>query len=111
MTRLNLMGNRNVERVLFARPPLTTVPWASLWCLCLMAKTAHDDTQLYYGGVGWLQLQMGYTDGPSGRRAVMRHLVILETAGYVRRTDKRQGHRAIYELRIPGLVRPPSTGG
>lgn len=111
MTHLNLMGNRNVERVLFARPPLTTVPWAPLWCLILMAKAAHDDTQHYWGGVGWLQLQMGYPDGPGGRRTVMGHIATLERAGYVSRTDKRKGKRVIYELHIPGLVRPPSTGG
>jgi hypothetical protein len=69
--------------------------------MLLMAKAAHDDTQLYYGGIGWLQLQMGYADGPHGRRKIMRHLATLEGAGYLRRTSKRHGHRVIYELRLP----------
>jgi DNA-binding transcriptional ArsR family regulator len=69
--------------------------------MLLMAKAAHDDTQLYYGGIGWLQLQMGYPDGPGGRRTIMHYITRLEAAGYVVRTNKRQGKRVIYELRLP----------
>jgi len=100
------MGNRNVERVLWAHPPITDVPASARWCLVLMAKAAHDDSQLYWAGVGWLQLRMGYPDGPGGRRTIMHYLTALEAAGYVRRTDKRKGKRVVYELHLPDMLPP-----
>jgi DNA-binding transcriptional ArsR family regulator len=102
--QLVTMGNRNVEAVIWAMPPINDVPPMTWRCLVTMAKVAHDDTQLYYGGVEWLELAMGYQLGPSGRRAVMRHLELLERAGYVRRTGKKRGSRWIYELHLPGIL-------
>ena len=104
------MGNRNVAAVLHAMPPITDVPLAARWCLLLMAKVAHDDTQRYYGGVEFLELAMGYQIGPSGRRKIMRHLAALEAAGYVTRTGKKRGNRWIYELHLPGQLGHVSTG-
>lgn len=98
------MGNRNVERMLWCQPPITDIPPQSRWVLLLMAKAAHDDSQLYYGGVAYLALGLGYTDGRNGRRAIMRHLALLQDTGYLFRTDKRSGRRVVYELRLPQLL-------
>lgn len=104
------MGHKNMARVMLAQPGIRVPPMA--WrCLLLMAMRAHDNEPLYWGGVGWLQLNLGYQTGPSGRRKVMRHIATLESAGYIVRTPKRVGHRVVYELRLPELLGPPSTGG
>lgn len=98
----NPMGNGNVERLLWAVPPITDIPSQTRWCLLLMAKRAHDEDPRYYGGLTHLMLNLGYSVDASGRRAVMRHLAKLQAAGYVTHTGKREGHRTVYELHLPG---------
>ena len=97
-----LMGNRNVEILLWSVPPITDVPPTTFRLLLLMAKRAHDDEPYYYGGLSHLMLNLGYSMNASGRRAVMRHLAILQDAGYISKADKKQGRRTIYELHLPG---------
>jgi hypothetical protein len=104
------MGNRNVDRLILALPPITDIPPTTWRCLLLMAKAAHDDTQLYWAGTGFLVIHLGYSTGASGRRAVMRHLAILESAGYISRTSKTRGHRRIYELHLGDPLGHLSTG-
>lgn len=101
MTALT-MGNRNVERCLWAVPAITDIPATTYRVLLLMAKRAHDDEPYYYGGLSHLMLCLGYSLDASGRRAVMRHLAKLQDAGYIFKTDKREGRRTVYELHLPG---------
>ena len=103
------MGNRNVAAILHAHPALP-LPWATWACLLHMAKVAHDDTGLYWAGVEYLQIAMGYKSGPSARRAVMRHLELLETAGYISRSGKKRGSRWVYELHLPDQLGHVTTG-
>ena len=70
--------------------------------LVLMAKRAHDDEPYYYGGISHLMLNMPGPDGPHKRRLMMKYLTILQDAGLVRVTDRREGHRRVYELHLPG---------
>src|SRR5262245_50542100 len=104
------MGHQNLDRVLLAQPPIRLPPQTRL-CLLLMARVAHDKAPLYWGGVTWLQMNMGYAETPAGRRQVMTHLRRLESAGYLTRTDKKRGHRAVYELHLPGLTQPVDNHG
>lgn len=96
------MGNRNVERLLWSVPPITDIHQATFRVLLLMAKRAHDDEPLYYGGMSHLMLNMGYSVDANGRRAIMRHLAKLQAAGYITRTAKYDGRRTVYELHLPG---------
>lgn len=98
------MGHNNIDRILLAHPPITDVPAQARWCLLLMGKAAHDETQLYWGGLAWLQMQMGYPINAGGRRVIMQHLAALEMHGYISRTDKRKGHRRVYELHLPAQL-------
>src|SRR5215831_13240796 len=100
------MGNRNLERCLLCTPAITDIPARTLHCLLLMAKVAHDDAPLYWGGMTWLGMRLGYQPGPIARRETMRHLATLERAGYISRTSKRHGRRVVYELHLPTLVGP-----
>jgi len=104
------MGYRNVHRLLLAMPPVTDIPPTTRWVLLLMAKAAHDDTGQYWGGVSFLAMHLGYDNKRTGRREVMRHLARLQDAGYVKVTDNRKGKRVVYELHLPGLLPPSSTG-
>ena len=103
------MGNRNVAAILHAHPPLP-LPWAPWACLLHMAKVAHDDTQLYWGGVEYLEIAMGYKAGRTGRRRIMEHLALLQTAGYISRTGKKHGSRWVYELHLPDQLGHVSKG-
>jgi len=104
-----MMGHRNMDRIMLAQPCLD-LPAQTRYCLLLMGRLAHDEAPLYWGGVSWLQLNMGYSQGPSGRREVMRHLKRLERDGYITRTPKRRGHRVVYELHLPGGYPPVDDG-
>jgi DNA-binding transcriptional ArsR family regulator len=100
------MGANNVRALLLATPPLTYLPGRSVHCLLLIALRAHDDTGLYYGGLSWLQLQLGYQLNEGGRQNVLRHLKLLEKHGLLRRTGDRRGRKAVYQLTIPSPFGP-----
>lgn len=100
------MGNENMRRIVWHTPPLTYLPWASLWCLLLMGSRAHDSTGLYFGGLEWLQLQMGYQLNEGGRQNVLRHIRLLEKHGLVYRTGDRRGRKAVYQLTLPPMLGP-----
>lgn len=101
------MGHRNVEKLLNAQPPLVRfITPTQFICLQHMAKVAHDDAPLYWGGVEFLALSLGYQIGPTGRREVMRHIRALEDAGYISRTQKKHGRRLVYELHLPSELPP-----
>lgn len=102
------MGHMNVDRLLNAQPPLMQVLTpVQFICLLHMAKLAHDQAPLYWGGVDFLALSMSYPPGPSGRRIILRHIRALEDSGFIVRTHKKQGRRVVYELQLPPLL-PPS---
>ena len=92
-----------MERVLFAHPPVQVTPDRALRVLLLMAKRSHDDEPYYYGGLSHLMLNMPGPAGPNKRRTIMRYLAALQDAGYITATEKRVGHRRVYELHLPGL--------
>jgi hypothetical protein len=100
------MGDRNVDRVLLAQPPLGLyMPAATLLVLILMARRAHDDTGRYWAGTAWLQVAAGYPAGPVGRRAVRRHMATLTDLGYLKRLPETVGQHAVYQLQLPGIPR------
>lgn len=99
------MGDRNVERVLLAMPPISThVSIRSTIVLVHMAKLAHDSTGLYFGGIEWLEQRVYGDTGTHHRRAIMRNLAELEKQGYVSRTAERRGRKAVYQLHLPDLL-------
>ena len=100
------MGNHLIERILWHTPPLTDVPFKTLHCLLLMASRAHDKTGLYFAGIEWLQLQLGYQMNKGGYVHTMRHIRALEKAGYVRRTGQMRGRKHVYQVSIPGQLDP-----
>jgi hypothetical protein len=101
-----VMGHKNIDRVLLAQPPLDLPP-RTAWVLLLMAKAAHDETGHYWRGQTWLAVTMGYKPGPDGRRAIRRHLAILTDAGLVKRLPDSVGRNGVYQLTLPGLLGKP----
>ena len=95
------MGYRNVERIMWAQPPIDVTPNAKL-LLLLMARRAHDEEPFYFGGITHLMLNMPGPDTPDKRRRIMRYLAALHKAGLITSTRKRVGHRRVYELHLPG---------
>ena len=91
-----------MERCLWAHPPLE-ISHGAWHLLVLMAKRSHDDEPYYYGGISHLMLNMPGLSVEAKRRAVMRHLKELQDAGLVKPTDRREGHRSVYELHLPGI--------
>ena len=100
------MGSENVKRILWHQPPLTDVSLPAWRCLLLMASRAHDKSQLYFAGVEWLQLQMGYQMNEGGRVHVMGYIKELEKAGYVWRTGRKRGRKTEYQLRVTDYLGP-----
>ena len=95
------MGYRNVERIMWAQPPIDVTPNAKL-LLLLMARRAHDEEPFYFGGITHLMLNMPGPDNASKRRRIMGYLATLHKAGLVTPTRKKVGHRKVYELHLPG---------
>jgi hypothetical protein len=96
------MGHRNTDAVLLAQPYVNLAPGPWL-VLALMARKAHDDTQLYFAGIDWLQLALTGGVNASAERTVMRHLRTLQDSGYVKVLPDKRGRRKVYQLMLPGL--------
>jgi hypothetical protein len=100
--QLVTMGHNNVKAIMWAQPPVDVTPNAKL-VLLLMAQRAHDTEPFYYGGISHLMLNMPGPPGANKRRRIMRYLAMLQDAGLISVTDKRDGRRTVYELHLPGL--------
>jgi hypothetical protein len=97
------MGSQLVRLVVSAQPPLPLSTGAK-WALVIMATVAMDDGNPpeYWGGAVVLVLNMPSGDKASNIRKARRYMAELREAGYIRNTGIRVGHRALYDLHIPG---------
>ena len=97
------MGYNNVRALLVAQPSIEVTPAGAFRVLVLMATFTRDgdNPPQYWAGVSWLMLNMPGETGPGKRRLMQKYLAALQDAGWIIRTDKRVGHRVVYELRLP----------
>jgi hypothetical protein len=103
------MGRNNTDILLLSEKP-AHIPWASWYCLVLMARTASDSEQRYWAGQHWLVMRMGYTTKTdSGFRKVRRHISLLEKHGYLSVVGGHVGARTVYQLHLPGLSTDQQT--
>jgi len=103
-----MMGYRHVLALVTSQPPIDLPPASFRVLLIMAANTLDRDTPpLYWGGADLILINLPPFNKPaSGERAVRRHINVLREAGYVFDTGRTRGHRAIYQLWIPGTGRP-----
>lgn len=105
------MGHGNADKVILAAPGLDIS--AGAWqVLVLMARAAKDgrEPQLYWAGLGWLEMHMASPTKNAQHQRVKRYIDELKGAGLITSTGHRRGHNLVYQLHLPHPLEPVDNG-